>query len=381
MAERRKRRFAFSQNYLDEKSASPDDVCKLQALLARYGYLKQAYVPARYDQATRDAVSRFQSFYGIVPAEDGVCDEQTVALLSSLRCGVADGPPVHRTADGRLAPFVTVGAKWPLVNLRFRFLNSTSDLPETRQRDIIRDAFQRWSQVSALQFTEVAADQPAEISVAYHRGSHGDGEPFDDSGGPDGNTLAHAFFPPPVGGSFAGSLHFDEFELWKDAPGGAGIRLFNVALHEIGHNLGLSHSQDQNAIMFAFYDETRNDLREDDIAGIRSLYGAPLGGPAAITPGQSISGHLAQTNAEARFQLTLPGKLLIKLDGPPDADFDVYVRRNADAGTGPGQSDASGIGPTADEAVIITNPQPGTYNILIHSFRGSGSFTLETELG
>ena len=132
---------------------------------------------------------------------------------------------------------MTVGAKWPTTNLRFRFLNSTSDLAEGRQRDIVRESFQRWSSASALRFNEVAADQEAEISVAFHQGSHGDGEPFDDGGGPDGNTLAHAFFPPPAGGTFAGSLHFDEFEQWKDQPGGAGIRLFNVALHEIGHLL------------------------------------------------------------------------------------------------------------------------------------------------
>jgi predicted Zn-dependent protease len=375
-----KKSCAFSVKRLNEQSGTTEDILNLQALLGRYGYLRCAYIPGTYDQATRNAVSQFQAFYRIYPQQDGVCDEQTVTLLSQRRCGVADGPPVERTAHGRLAPFVTVGAKWPTNNLRFRFLNTTSDLDAERQRDIIREAFQRWAAVSALQFHETAIDQASEIAVAFHHGSHGDGFPFDDGGGPDGNTLAHAFFPPPAGGQFAGLLHFDEFEQWKDQPGGLGTRLFNVALHEIGHNLGLAHSQDENAIMFAFYAEDRNDLRNDDIAGIRSLYGAPQGGPIAIAAGQQISGHLGQTGAEVRYQLTLQNKLIIKLDGPNNRDFDVYVRRDGPVGTNPGEHDASGIGVTADEAVTIANPQAGIYNILVHSFNGEGSYNLEVEL-
>jgi len=131
-----------------------------------------------------------------------------------------------------------------------------------------------WAVVSTLRFTEVAPDDSPTFTIAWERGSHGDGFPFDD-GGIGNNVLAHAFFPPPCGGQFAGALHFDEFEQWTDASAAGSIRLLNVAIHEIGHLLGLSHSNTQQAIMFAFYDDAVDHLFQDDIDGIRALYGAP----------------------------------------------------------------------------------------------------------
>ncbi len=365
---------------LHPESAPETDIYCLQTLLARYGFLKEAYVPGQYDKSTESAVSHFQSFYKIFPKEHGVCDEATVKLLTTPRCGVADPAPGHRTSRGRLAPFVTVGAKWNKQVLTYRFLNSTPDLSEDRQRAIIREAFARWAAVCSLEFREDNGNGMTDLSVAFHRASHGDGSPFDSAGGPDGNTLAHAFFPPPRGGQWAGSLHFDEFEQWKDQPGGIGTRLYNVALHEIGHLLGLAHSPDGNAIMYAYYAENRNDLQPDDIAGAQSLYSAPVSAPTAISPGESVSGHLPQKNAKVHYQITLQNKLLIKLDGPTGQDFDLYVRHGAPAGTETGQYDSVSYGMTADELLTVENPQAGTYYILVHSYRGSGSYLLEVEV-
>lgn len=376
----KKKRFRFTQEKLHPKTASTEDVYQLQALLSSYGYLTGSFQPGKYDEATCHAVSQFQTFYNIYPEEDGVCDKETIDLLNQPRCGVCDPAAGQRSIDGRLASFVTV-AKWSTTQLTFKFLNSTPDLAEDRQRDIIREAFSRWSNVSSLEFKEVELDESSLLSVAFHRGSHGDGSPFDDQGGPDGNTLAHGFFPPPRGGTWAGSLHFDEFEAWKDQAGGQeGIRLYNVALHEIGHCLGLSHSQDKNAIMYAYYGEDRNDLRADDIAGIQSLYGSSVSAPVVISPGEKINDRLQQTNSEVHYQVTLQNKLLIKLDGPQGEDFDLYVRHGEPVGREPGQHDMVSYGFTADELITIENPKAGTYYILVHSYRGKGSYNLQVEV-
>lgn len=53
----------------------------------------------------------------------------------------------------------------------------------------------------------------------------------------------------------------------------AGIDFFSVALHEIGHTLGLAHSDVREAVMYAYYSKQHYDLKQDDINGILQLYG------------------------------------------------------------------------------------------------------------
>lgn len=55
-----------------------------------------------------------------------------------------------------------------------------------------------------------------------------------------------------------------------------GIDLYSVAAHEIGHALGLKHSQDNQALMAPFYQGYTGDaihLQQDDIRGLQHLYG------------------------------------------------------------------------------------------------------------
>jgi hypothetical protein len=68
-------------------------------------------------------------------------------------------------------------------------------------------------------------------------------------------------------------MHFDDAELWALAAGARQFDTETVALHEIGHLLGLDHSTVPRSVMFPTYGGARRALSQDDIAGIRSLYG------------------------------------------------------------------------------------------------------------
>ncbi|ONI19410.1 hypothetical protein PRUPE_3G278100 [Prunus persica] len=105
------------------------------------------------------------------------------------------------------------------------------------------------------------------LKIGFGRGDHGDGanNAFD---GP-GKTAAHAFRPTD------GRFHYDADETWPvvgAVPGG--VDLETVALHEIGHLLGLGLSSVPGAIMLPeiLIGVTRQSLHADDIQGIRALY-------------------------------------------------------------------------------------------------------------
>lgn len=85
-------------------------------------------------------------------------------------------------------------------------------------------------------------------------------------------TMGAAFSPPPInGGTLAGDVVINSIMDWKI---GSEFDLRTVAIHEIGHSLGMSHATINAAVMFSYYTVKKQNLHADDIAGIRSIYQA-----------------------------------------------------------------------------------------------------------
>jgi hypothetical protein len=186
------------------------------------------------------------------------------AISVSAQLRYDDGPIIEGNN------FVIAGS-WGRSNITFSFANGTADINGDDERNAVRQAFQIWADYTNLFFTEVTSG--ADIVISWGTGNHGDGtdNSFDGTNG----TLAHAFFPPP-NGSFAGDVHFDDDEIWSMDPQVfwfQPIDLVTVAAHEIGHALGLDHSDEACALMNPFYTGSHRYLAQDDIDGIRSLYG------------------------------------------------------------------------------------------------------------
>src|SRR5215216_5492590 len=222
----------------------------------------------------------------------------TLILFSSvtLSCSLATNTPSSPEAQYRydrlppetnqssaIAEYRTI-SKWAKVEINYYFINGTGKLDGNIERDVIRQAFDLWSQQTPLKFTEVFNEADVDISIGWAVGEHGDGDPFD---GP-GDILAHASFPNPYDDSQV-FLHFDDDERWVNSDT-QNVDLLTVAAHEIGHTLGLAHSSTPNALMYPSYSGPHRFLDDDDIAGVQSLYGASSAqDPAPQAPPQDAT--------------------------------------------------------------------------------------------
>jgi predicted Zn-dependent protease len=208
-----------------------------------------------------------------------------VSYIMPASADLIAGSPVMACAGalteaGPVGDYVLVSQGWPadatgVVSLNYAFGQMTSELDPTAVETAIQNAFALWQQHANISLTPSAqADAVRTIFVEFVSGDHGDAYPFTNL-----TALAHTFYPdPPNPEPIAGDMHLNAAETWSL---GSGLDVFSVALHEAGHALGLGHSDQPGAVMYAYY-HLATGLTDDDIAGIQALYGPP-GTPAAPT--------------------------------------------------------------------------------------------------
>ncbi|XP_038106365.1 matrix metalloproteinase-19 [Culex quinquefasciatus] len=154
--------------------------------------------------------------------------------------------------------------KWSKNFLTYKIMNFPTGQPQSVIRYLLDKAFSAWSNVTNLDFAEVTFVDRADIEVVFGGQVHWSrGERC--SFPMDTDVFAHAFYPEEGNVHFNTKYYFD---------GGESLGQFlEVAMHEIGHVLGLDHSKSKASLMHLTEIGRFTEPQPIDVKNIQRLYG------------------------------------------------------------------------------------------------------------
>ncbi|KAF7134288.1 hypothetical protein RHSIM_Rhsim08G0058000 [Rhododendron simsii] len=252
---------------------------QLKKYLDAFGYLNYSPNQAHanddnFDDSLEAAVKAYQLNYHLKTT--GALDAQTVSQMMKPRCGVPDivngtnwmrggkkeanhtHSTIHTVSH---FTFFSGNQKWPPT--RYQLTYAFAPRTSSNAKSAVARAFNTWASQTQFKFSQSQNFASADLKIGFYRGDHGDGTPFAGQNG----VLAHAFAP------IDGRFHYNRDYSFTVNPVEGSYHLETVALHEIGHLLGLGHSDVEDAVMFpSIPDATIKGLNADDIQGIRTLY-------------------------------------------------------------------------------------------------------------
>lgn len=260
--------------------AHGEAVQRLSAYLTRYGYFPNDKLAARYpgfeplvnsappDSASYDAtlaegVREFQRIHGVEAT--GVADAKTLALMEDRDCDWPDGyePNAERDESGNKFNATTRNK-----NITWRVTGGFGSQSIASVRAQVLEMVNVWKTVHGGTITEVSSNATHNIDFI---GIDGISKDTNNDGECDSQCVL---------GSAGGGIHLDSAERWEFGNNLSTTLPFaqrrvdfrSVMLHELGHALGLGHSDRTDAVMY--YKYTRGSslrtLTEDDRTAMRS---------------------------------------------------------------------------------------------------------------
>ena len=270
--------------------------------LSFFGYIAVELLKNMSLEDLQKAVKTFQRWFGL--KSDGVVGPKTLRAMEIPRCGCPDvideSNNVHVQYMKMQAVIEENMAKWSKKGLTYAVHSYVGGLSKTRQLEILAGAWKAWDDVCGLEIRAISDVQKADLVLSTGSGSRHN---FDGRGG----TLAWAYLPN--GRDQQLLMRFDLAETWIDNPRDRGILLFNVACHEFGHMIGLTHSKKKGALMAPYYNpNVAVPQWDDDIPRAEARYGKDQAKPEPPKPDPDTPG----TDDEEVFHVQCKG---LQVDG------------------------------------------------------------------
>uniref|UniRef100_A0AC34R7T5 Peptidase metallopeptidase domain-containing protein n=1 Tax=Panagrolaimus sp. JU765 TaxID=591449 RepID=A0AC34R7T5_9BILA len=246
-----------------ENSAIFIDKPFVDVYLKTFGYLKdvpESVEVSEVEQLKNQkekfgvALKSFQEFMGI--PSSGKVDSATQTLITKKRCSNKD-----QSNPSDSAPI------WDKLSLKFNISKYPTNLKQKDFEELLQQAFSAWETVIPVDFISVDDAKDADIIFRF--------ENPNDFLQVDQTHLS-------VGGAFESGqkakIWISDSEAWDSDSQNAATKtdLFNVLVHEIGHILGLQHSQDSESTMYPIFErnpDERPRVTSNDVEKLRNLYG------------------------------------------------------------------------------------------------------------